>query len=366
MPEISVLIYTARDDYPYVGKAEGWHCFEPVLRTLATQTFKDFELVLVDALYETRPDWFRDHPQTFSVKHVPSKPNYWQERGRVGIGAQINRGFIWADGKYVWIGAENNLFLPEHLTLVSNMFRAGKVPVAWYAMADRGIFSHTHDRGQFPPIADVRFDMQGITHEDVCTTDHRGARFVGNANAILPCHPHNYYGYSGVPTDVAVGVNGYDELMDGHKCLQDVDFGMRVARAGCELVMHRDLYVIEPPTRPENGREKGYGGGIRNLASFQCNYAILLHNEITGRRANRGLPDGYVEDVQARACRGVCAVQDKCRSGAIWEAAVYPFCAGEHEALARGWYAVAPDHELAADRELRKQGVSPYDKGFFQ
>ena len=359
MPEISVLIYTARDDYPYMGKAKSWHCFEPFLRTLAKQTFKDFELVLVDALWETRPDWFSTRPQPFPVKHVPSKPNYWQERGRVGIAAQINRGFIWADGKYVWMGAENNLYPPHHLKLISDIFRSGKVPVAWYGMADR--FDRSKALGACPPVS---FDLEGFTRDDLGEMDHRASRLLGSTT--FSCPPEWYYGYSGLPLETALAVNGFDELMDGIKSLHDCDMGNRVVRAGCQLQMHRDLYVIEPTTKPETGAEVGYGGGIRNASSFQCNYAILKHNELSGRRVNVRLPSGYVGDVQARVCRGICSIKDKCSSGTIPESSLYPFCAGEHEATARDWHINAPDHELRTDAESRRQRLPPYDRGFIQ
>jgi hypothetical protein len=377
-PEITVLIYTARDDYPYAGKAAGWHCFEPFLRTLADQTFKDFELVLVDALWETRPDWFRDRPQPFPVKHVPTTPNYWQARGRVGLATQINRGFVWADGRYVWMGAENNLYPPHHLERVSSICRAGKVPVAWYGVADRGYPYANTPAGHGAPDGatvevtgghhpDVSFSLHGFTPEDLLTMDHRASRFVDDRSLVVsPCHHQHYFGYSSVPLDVAVAVNGFDELMDGVKALQDCDFGDRIVRRGCDLVMHRDLYVVEPPTKQETGKEVGYGGGIRNQDGFQCNYAILLHNQLTGRLVNTALPPGYAEDVQARVCRGACPIQDKCRGGTIGESALYPFCEGELAGMARDWHRDAPAHLLSADRELRKARRSPYDVGFVQ
>lgn len=137
MPELTVLIYTAQRDYPYAGKAESWHCFEPSLRTLADQTFKDFEVVLVDAHWEKRSDYFAKHPQPFPVKHVPTSPNYWHERKLPGLAAQLNRGFAWADGKYIWMGGENNLFPPHHLALAVELLRLGKLPAAWYVISDR-------------------------------------------------------------------------------------------------------------------------------------------------------------------------------------------------------------------------------------
>jgi len=376
MPEITVLIYTARGDHPYVGKAEGWHCFEPFLRTLADQTFKDFELVLVDALWETRSDWFASRPQPFHVKHVPTSPNYWQERGRIGLAAQLNRGFAWADGGCVWMGGENNLFPPHHLQLISDIHRSGKVPVAWYSMADRGYVlgidssdrgdgKTSREEGTTGPCPPVSFNMHGFVPHDLYTMDHRAARFVTDSSIVTsPCHHQNYFGYSAMPLELALRVNGFDELMDGRMGLQDCDMGGRLVRAGAQLVMHRDLYVIEPPTKFLTA--EGFGGGIRHQPPFQCNYAILLHNELTGRRVNTALPPRYIADVQDRICNGICPLQDKCRSGQIGEGKVYPFCAGETEGIAHAWYAVAPVRELAEEQRLRFARAAPYDRGFIR
>jgi hypothetical protein len=364
MPEITVLIYTARNDYPYVEKAAGWHCFDPVLRTLADQTFKDFELLIVDAHWEKRSDWFATRPQPFPVKHVPSSPNYWHDRGSPGLSAQLNRGFAWADGKYVWMGGENNLFPSHHLALAAELFRSGKLPSAWYAISDRvdGAFVSESEG----PLPNVQYSIHGFTRTDVKSVDHRAARFVNDPSLVLsPCHENNFFGYSGLPIDAAIAVNGFDELMDGCMSLQDCDFGCRLGARGYQMVMHRDLYVVEPPTKPLPNVD-GWGGGIGHKVRFQCNYAILLHNKLSGRRVNTALPPGYAEDVQKRICLegGACSVRAKCVGGQISESEQYPFCGGKLETMAREWHAAAPVRDLATERELRKQRVAPYDRAF--
>ena len=374
-PEISVLIYTAREDYPYIGKAEGWHCFEPFLRTLSDQTFRDFELVLVDALWESRPDWFRDRPQPFPVKHVPARPNHWHELGRIGISAQINRGFAWVDGRYVWMGAENNLFPPHHLALVSELCRSGMTPVGWYGIADREYAFRPFDQ----PIAEmgvergtevdtrkscpnVSFNLHGFTRDDLGTMDHRASRFVVDPSlTVTQCHHQNYFGYSSVHTDAAIAVNGFDELMDGRMGLQDVDFGGRLDRYGCNLVMHRNLYVIEPPTKAlQDGGV--FGGGIRHQVPFQCNYAIWWFNRLTNRRVNTSLPVGFIQDVQERVCGKACPIRDDCRGGRIGESKLFPFCSGEQQATALAWYTNPPGRNLSSERDLRKRSSPPYNR----
>jgi hypothetical protein len=371
MPEVTMLIYTARTDYPYAGKAEGWHCFEPFLRTLRDQTFKDFELVLVDALWESRPEWFKDHPQPFPVKHVSSRPNYWQDRGRPGLSAQLNRGFVWADGKYVWMGAENNMFPPHHLELFVELSRAGKVPVGWYGIVDertaaeRGVVTRvdgTTSDGGSGLCPDVIFNLHGFVRDDVVTWDHRGGKFVTDPSLVIaPCHHQNYFGYSSVPLDAAIAINGFDELMDGTMSLLDCDFGSRLELHGCDLVMHRNLYVIEPPVATPD-----YGGGIRRRAPFQCNYALWWYNRLSGRKVNMRLPVSFVEDVRELSCRSNCLIKEGCSSGQYSESLVYPFCGGLQEPAALEWFAHASDLDLVAQRELRKLGGPPYDRAFIR
>lgn len=363
MPEITCLIYTARDDYPFAGKAAGMHCFEPTMRTLAAQTFKDFEVVVVDALWESRSRWFEEHPQPFAVKHVPSRPNYWQERGRPGLSAQLNRGFIWADGRYIWMADEKCLFPQGHLELVATLCRAGYVPSAWYGLADRDP-SNPSQNPENKHVSDqacpnITFDLLGFTRDDIYSMDHRAARFAVDSTLIMSwCHSQQYYGYSAVPTEAALAVNGFEELMDSQMALQDCEFGGRLGTYGCNIVMHRDLYVVSTPV----ARVKGYGGQISLQKVFKCNYAIYWYNKLTGRTANTELPPNYVEKVQEHVCRGTCEIRDACREGRVGESEVYPFCGGDQQALALEWFAHPPVVNLRDEVEKRKRSEPPYDR----
>jgi len=361
-PDVTVLVYTARDEKPFAGKAKEMHCFEPVLRTLTDQTHKNFELVLVDALWETRPYWFNDHPQPFPVKHVPSSPNYWQQRGWPGLCAQINRGIAWADGDLIWMGAENNLFPPTHVELIWSLYKQGHIPVAWYGIADKD-----HECGSPREIRDgecpeTKFDLCGFTRNDIATMDHRAARFAQDPSLVLsPCHNQHYFGYSSIPTDVAIAINGFDELFDSQITLFDCDVGSRLEMHGVadRLIMHRNLYVIEPPAKMD------FGGGITRKKPFKCNYAMLLYNQLIRRsRANTALPDNFVEDVKEKICQQSCALREDCSAKRIGEGDVYPFCEGDDRNLVAGWLANAAPKSLENERELRKARLPPYNRGW--
>ncbi len=365
--KISVLIYTARGDHPYANT--DWHCFDPITKTLAAQTFpmSDFELVIVDTQWEKRRDWFTKNPQPFAVKHVPSSPNVWQARGRTGLPSQINRGFVWCDGALVQMGGENNLFPPAFLETAWRIHQRGKLPVAWYAICGQ-------EAGAPHPDCPANFDLLGYTRAHVKEMDHRAKRFVDDkALQGAPCHYQNYFGYSGVPLATALEVNGFDELFDGQWCLFDIDFGSRLDLAGGRMAFDRELYVIEPPVVPSPYVDIGHH------APFKCHYALLLHNRLTRRRVNAQLPPGYAEDVKAKICRGVCDLKVKCAAGAatpgaaaraaagagIGESAYYPFCEGDERELAAKWLAEAPVRSLVDEREARRWRAAPYDRGTF-
>jgi len=53
---ISCILCTARSDYPILG-LEDVYIFEPTFKSLEKQKFKEFELIVVDALYPSRMKW---------------------------------------------------------------------------------------------------------------------------------------------------------------------------------------------------------------------------------------------------------------------------------------------------------------------
>lgn len=360
-PAISVLIYTARVDHPYPLRPD-LHCFDPVTQTLAAQSFHDFELIVADALWEDRGDWFAVHPQPYPVKHVPSTPNYWHERGRPGVCAQINRGIAWADGALIWMGAENNLFPSHFLDLVWSLFGRGLIPVAWYGVCDKDTADapeHESPRYQHPPL---EFNLLDYTPDMIHNVDHRAQRFVDDRALVLsPCHHQNYFAYAALPTDLALALNGFDELFDGDLGLLDTDMGSRIDLAGASsaLTMHRDLWLVEPWA--PSGR---WGGTIKRHLGLKCPYAVYLCNRATGRRVNTPLPHDFIEEVKRVACYRDCLVKDKCASGVAPEKIMYPFCEGENRALAREAFAALRPHELLNDVQLRGRRRPPFDRAY--
>jgi len=93
---ISCILCTAREDYPILGLPKV-HVFEPTIRSLIKQSFKDFELIIVDALYDKRSNHdFSKLP--FPVKHVPPHPNhsFWLKRGLWNVAGMLNTALLHA------------------------------------------------------------------------------------------------------------------------------------------------------------------------------------------------------------------------------------------------------------------------------
>lgn len=158
-------------------------------------------------------------------------------------------------------------------------------------------------------IRDLRYDI----------VTKNGGRMVG---------PHNWHnGYSSMPLDIALKINGYDENFDGDKGLEDIDCGSRIEMAGYKnkFVMDVDHQVIE------------HEGGTLAKELFnteakpiKCNYTIYLLNRKKNRyRANTGKMSGdNIDFIRQQSFRIPCITEgidkthfydEDCR-GSVFEA----------------------------------------------
>lgn len=345
--KISVVVCTARRDYPFTGRPT-LHVFDPVIQTLLGQTFKDFELILVDALWETRK-WTVPAGLPFTVKHVPASPNRWHAIGYPGLNAQFNRGIAWSDGDLIWTGFESNMYPPTFLEQAWRSYQSGFIPVAWYLIA--GGEHRPHEA--LAPYYHHDFNLLGYTDGDVTGVDHRGSRFALSGVESTPCHHAHYFGYSAVPRGVAEQVNGFDEALDSDVQCADFDMGYRIVHAvGDRLRMHRDLYVVEPPV------EVVWNAGISRKPVLKCSYAQYLYNRVTNRRVNTPMPTGWVETITEIVCQDVCEVAEECRAKNDF----YPLCGGPDRAMVDFWLSGIPVFELRDERAKRLTGAYPYDR----
>lgn len=304
MTSISVILPTARDDYSITGMPD-LHILQPTVDSLKIQSFKDFELIIIDALHHTRPKLFRGGPfyadkLPFPIKHVPIEHNnrfnhrFWIDNRRWNVCGTLNTGIIHAKGELLvriddaaefdsnylkriweeyqmgyWLCGMHIRYLEGKPAYLNDEYRKKgyefSISAGYEYKAD---FEHNRDNilrkiyGENGLIRDTRYEI----------VKKEGGR------KIAP--PEWYYGYSSVPLEAALKVNGYDELFDGDKSLEDADMGSRLDMAGFRNKFLLDInhQIIENEHGPiaENLIDN-------NIKPIKCNYAVYL----TNRKRNR-------------------------------------------------------------------------------
>lgn len=204
MPKISVILCTVRPDGAYLehinkdGNPEkGWGCLEKILNDLERQTFRDFELIIVDGLYNHRKLPFINY--NYQIKHAPPRETIFTKLKKVSISAYRNTGLIYANGE-LCVNLDDCCELPRDYL--------GKI---WYGYNKHGVcISPT-----WPENGDIR--KEGI---------------VNKTNESI-------YGFGSYPLNIAIKLNGYDEAYDGSQGLEDVDWFIRLKAVGVEQALVR-------------------------------------------------------------------------------------------------------------------------------
>jgi len=323
MVSISVILPTARSTY---GSIIGLdiNLFEPTLRSLRKQVFKDFELILVDCLYESRPNLFKGNPFkaekfNFPIKHIPVHPNhrFWLNRKRWNVCGALNSGIIAAEGELLVRIDDASEFDERFLEKFWDGYQSGYFPLAMhirylegkparlnekykkkgYELRKHFLYQRLEpDREQ---ILKRLYGEEGVIRDTrYPVVKQRGGRIIAPAEW--------YYGYSSMSLEAALKINGYDELFDGDKSLEDMDCGSRLEMAGYKdmFVLDVNLQVIEHEHNPIP--EKVIA---RNIKPIKCNYALFLLNRRKHRwKANtERLTNEDLEFIQRESLKPPCS-----------------------------------------------------------
>lgn len=330
--KISYLQITARSDYPTMGRLD-LHLWEPTLQTLAKQEFKDFEFIVIDVFYHDRPNYFKEHNYGLKIKHLPAKPNPWNEFGLCQTCHQFNKGIIHADGELLFTDADSSMLPPA---LMGNLWQHYKdgyfVSLGFgadltYVEGDEkyrnmlvrkqlkpdGKYEWVWGGQPIPERAPVPTDWYsflGYKGEKV-TIDFRYTQlFEGNDKKLAVIPPNWYYGISTISLEAALKLNGYDQNLDGDSVLSDVDLGYRLNMAGYNnLVMCRDSFVIEAYAGI------GWHPSMKSRIEIKCNYGLMINNRLSQRyRANTPLSNADIDFIMNNICKKACDIQETCRT----------------------------------------------------
>ena len=294
MHEISIILTTARNDFSILGLPET-HILGPCIESLSNQTFKDFELIVVDSLIDLRPKMFKGEPFNgdklpFDVKHVPVHPNhrFWLDRKMWNFNGALNTALIHAEGELIMKLDDCCQFKEDLFQRIWEEYNSGYFPLvlhtryrgghqAYYNKEYRSggyEFTRTPGHGQEKDLEKALSRVFDEGDPVRCSrwpyVEKAGGRMCGAAI------PHNwFYGYSSFTLEAALTVNGYDENMDPDKSIEDVDLGSRFQMAGYKdmFLLDTDLWVIEHEHSTISKHAITYTG-----KPCKCNYALYLLN----------------------------------------------------------------------------------------
>ena len=317
MVSISCILPTARGDYPIIGLSDT-HVLAPTFMSLEAQTFKDFEVVVVDALHPCKQEWIERHDWSFSIKYVPVHPNHrsWLDRKRWNICGQMNTGILHAEGDLL-VRIDDCSEFPDvrYLERFWEGYQSGFFPMAMHirylegrpARVNKDYLEKGYEMKHSESWEqDKEAMLRRLYGDEGLVRDTRWS-FVEKAGGrmIVP-YANWYYGYSSVSLEAALRVNGYDELFDGDKSLEDVDMGSRLIMAGYKdmFLLDTDLQVIEHEHAPLP--ESVITSGVKPI---KCNYAILLLNQRKNRwRSNvGGLTSEDLEFIREESLKPPCS-----------------------------------------------------------
>jgi len=281
MVKISIIYGTAREDYPMKDRP-GVHQFTPLLESLEKQTFRDFELIISDALHEKRSYDFSKH--SFPVKHIDPKEFSWAlKKGLWGLQDGFNWGLIHADGELLlWFGDCSELVNNDSLQI-------------WWDWYEKGFYAlslFVYYKGNKPQLIDDAIELvrssggTGTGAEDIkrlveegymkdVLRDSRWKYVEESPSGVLKCSGHLFYGYSSSSLNDMLKVNGFDSNLDGCKALGDVECGIRLDKIGTQFVLDKRLWLVE---HVHGKISDEVLWGVPEKGTFRSNYSLMILN----------------------------------------------------------------------------------------
>lgn len=331
MLDISVIMPTARDNYSIIGQPD-LHYLKPTIKSLSEQTFRDFEFIFVDALHGQRESYdFSKLP--FPVKNVAVHPNhrFWLDRRRWNVCGQLNTGILHAEGELIVRIDDCSEFDSDFLQRFWDGYQSGYFPCAMHIRYLGGKparfneeyrkegyeakYSESFEKADKLSILKMLYGDEGLVRD----TRYRVVKAKGG-RMIAP--PDWYYGYSSASLEAMLKINGYDELFDGDKSLEDADAGNRLTLAG-----YGDKFLLDVEHQVIEHEHKPIPESLitRGLKPIKCNYAIHLLNRRKRRwRANSDtLTDKDLEFIRLESLKPPCSPEpnfyDENCEGELWK-----------------------------------------------
>jgi len=261
MPKISVITCTCRDN-PNLDR---------MARCLMSQTFTDFEWVIVDRKLRSRPfyyhgikDIIKDH---FPVTVIEPKWSIYMDFNMPAMAAARNSGILMASGEIlVWV--DDNIwfkpdFLSRHWTGNQQVYEGkpcymvglGWSSSSWDTVEELSTREPFDRAGNFCRSGDWATNNPQFVRDNAAPCDDPRAGMGYPWPEGPGCKQHGEYEVitgawcygrnMSMSLEAALFVNGNDEWYDSSPQPQDVDFGLRINNAGYVTLLDRKCCVYE-------------------------------------------------------------------------------------------------------------------------
>ena len=349
---------------------------------------KDFELVIVDALYEQRKEYFKNADLPFKVKHIPALPNVWIENGVSGMSTQYNLGIIHADGELLFVNGDSHMMLPDFMQKLWARYQEGYFPLAWYQYDNTFAKVLPMDLNPYTvvdstkrtfdlayPTQDVEspfsYNILGYEGKKV-TIEHRYSEaFKNNSRNIHFASWGWWFGCSSASLEAMLKINGFNQMFDGDCALNDCDVGSRIEMAGYggRFALFRDIFLICASTQVGEWNDNFK----KNTITIKCNFPLLWMSRLRNDyKANMNkINDADINWITTVYCKKLCTIRKNCKKNYPWQ---YPFIhkSGPNhppnsissEELFDFWKEHQTVIDLTEERKLRKNGEK-YQEGTF-
>jgi len=246
-PFFSIVITTCRGDKPFIHN--DWNLLDKIVENCQKQTFKNFELIIVDLLYDYRADHFKDviGKLDFPLLHIVDKDSIFRDLMLVRICSARNTGLLFARGKHIIFSDDGQEWSEQALDQLKS-----------WAMNGIGATCRLfRDNGYGPYEIDSRwaaYKMEGTLRTKVVSAD--GVGYLGGTLSM-------------VPMEAMLKCNGWDEMFDGSRQLEDSDMARRLGAAGLRMALDGHPRVVEYKMRGCDSQK------FRNGIFVKCNGAYI-------------------------------------------------------------------------------------------
>lgn len=250
--KFSVIMHTCRHDNDTLPG----EVLKMMIDAIDKQSYQEsLELIIVDLLWKDRHQKFQDLLRQiaprFPVLHIPDKPSPFKDHSLLRIATPKNTGIIFARGENVVFTDDCQVIPEDALTCILDHAQNG----IGSTMAYEKRVLHSNGDSKVTGV-DQRGNQLGIPEGESGQVPARSIGFLGGTMSMLPMK-------------VLLELNGWDEMFDGSRQLEDGDMIVRLAAAGQMMAYENRCRIVE--------YECGAYGNVVITQPIKCNGAYAQH-----------------------------------------------------------------------------------------